>query len=79
MQKSISLCSELVCTLFPQIVSAETIQGRKLIKGGNYFLLGGFDRRNYSREETVLGRKYGMFICMYHKSSSLNQGSNHER
>ena len=34
------------------IVSAETIEGRKLIKGGNYnLLLGGFDR------ETIQGRK----------------------
>ena len=30
---------------------------RKLFKGGNYKLLGGFDRGNYSREETVQGRK----------------------
>ena len=43
--------------LIPQIVSAEIIQGRKLFKGGNYKLLGGFDRGNYSREETIQGRK----------------------
>ena len=39
----------------PHIVSAEIIQGRKLFKGGNYKLLGGFDRGNYSREETIRG------------------------
>ena len=38
----------------PCIISAEIIQGRKLFKGGNYLLLGGF---NYSREETIQGRK----------------------
>ena len=31
----------------------ENIQGRKLFKGGNYYSLGGFDRGNYSREETI--------------------------
>ena len=52
MKRSISLCSEIVCTLFPRIVSAETIffesnlmycdlssqyiQVRKLFKGVNY-------------------------------------------
>jgi hypothetical protein len=36
---------------------AETIQGRKLFKGGNYYLLGVFDRRNYSREENIQGQK----------------------
>ena len=41
--------------LDPRIVSAEIIQGRKLFKGGNYKLLGGFDRGNYSREETIRG------------------------
>ena len=51
MKKSISFCSEIVYILFPRIVSAETIQGWKLIKGGNYFLLGGFDSGNYSRAE----------------------------
>ena len=30
---------------------------RKLFKGGNYLLLGGFDCGNYSREETIQGRK----------------------
>ena len=54
-------------TVFPRMVSADTyllikifgtiIQGRKLIKGGNYQLLGGFCRGNYSREETIQGRK----------------------
>ena len=39
------------------IVAAETIQGRKLIKGGNYWFLRGFCRGNYSREETIQGRK----------------------
>ena len=34
-----------------------TIQRRKLFKGGNYQLLGGFDRGNYSKEETIQGRK----------------------
>ena len=43
--------------LDPRIVSAEIIQGRKLFKGGNYKLLGGFDCGNYSREETIQGRK----------------------
>ena len=37
------------------IYAAETIQGRKLIKGGNYQLLGGFDLGNYSRVETIRG------------------------
>ena len=36
---------------------AEIIQGRKLFKGGNYQLLGGFDRRNYSKEESIQGKK----------------------
>ena len=44
-------------TTYDQYSSAETIQGRKLIKGGNYYLLGGFNRGNYSREETIQGRK----------------------
>ena len=39
------------------IVSAEIIQGRKLFKGGNYYFLEGFDRGNYSREETFQGKK----------------------
>ncbi len=37
--------------------SGESIQGRKLFKGGNYYLLGGFDWGNYSKEESVQGRK----------------------
>jgi hypothetical protein len=37
--------------------TATIIQVRKLIKGGNYYLLGGFDRGNYLREETTQGRK----------------------
>ena len=37
--------------------SEETIQGRKLFKGGKYLLLGGFDWGNYSKEETIQGRK----------------------
>ena len=36
--------------------TATIIQVRKLFKGGNYLLLGGFDRGNYSREETIQGR-----------------------
>ena len=39
------------------MVSAEIIQGRKLFKGGNCLLLGGFDHGNYSREETIQERK----------------------
>ena len=39
------------------VVSAEIIQGRKLFKDGNYKSLGGFDRGNYSREETIQGQK----------------------
>ena len=35
--------------------SEETIQGRKLFKGGNYWLLGHFECDNYSREETICG------------------------
>ena len=42
---------------YPRIISAEIIQGRKLFKGGNYKLLGRFDCGNYSREETIQGRK----------------------
>ena len=42
---------------FPHIISAEINQGRKLFKGGNYYFFGGFDRGNYSREETIQGRK----------------------
>ena len=42
---------------FLHLVSAEINQGRKLFKGGNYYFLGGFDRGNYSREETIQGRK----------------------
>ena len=30
---------------------------RKLFKGGNYLSLGGFDRGNYSKEESIQGRK----------------------
>ena len=37
--------------------SEETIQGRKLFKGGNYLSSGGFDCGNYSKEETIQGRK----------------------
>ena len=40
---------------YPRIISAEIIQGRKLFKGGNYKLLGGFDCGNYSRAETIRG------------------------
>ena len=43
------------------IVSAAINQGRKLFKGGNYWFLGGFDRGNYSREETIQGRKLLIF------------------
>ena len=39
------------------IIFATIIQGRKLIKGGNYLLLRGFYSGNYSREETIQGRK----------------------
>ena len=39
------------------MIGATIIQGRKLIKGGNYYLLKGFYRGNYSREETIQGRK----------------------
>ena len=37
--------------------TATSIQVRKLIKGGNYQLLGGFYCGNYSREEIIQGRK----------------------
>ena len=47
----------LVLVQFPHIISAEINQGRKLFKGGNYYFLGGFERGNYSREETIQGRK----------------------
>ena len=33
--------------------SEETIQRRKLFKGGNYKLSGGFDCGNYSREKAI--------------------------
>ena len=33
------------------------MQGRKLFQGGNYQLLGGFDRRNYLKEEIIQGKK----------------------
>ena len=46
----------IVCTC-NNYSSAETIQGRKLIKGGNYYLLGGFDGGKYSMEETIQGQK----------------------
>ena len=39
------------------MISATIIQGRKLIKGGNYYLLGGFDGGKYSMEETIQGQK----------------------
>jgi hypothetical protein len=35
----------------------ETIQRKKLFKGGNYYQLGGFNQGNYSKEETIQGRK----------------------
>ena len=48
----------------PHILSAEIIQGRKLFKGGNYIILGGFDRGNYSREETIQGGKlFAEMVC----------------
>ena len=47
----------LVWFILVHIVSAEINQGRKLFKGGNYQFLGGFDRGNYSREESIQGRK----------------------
>jgi hypothetical protein len=37
--------------------TATSIQVRKLIKGGNYQLLGGFYCGNYSREKIIQGRK----------------------
>ena len=52
----------------------ETIQGRKLIKGGNYQLLGGFDLGNYSREETIQGRKLLteiQYMFLEHSKTSL--------
>ena len=55
------------------IVSAEINQGRKLFKGGNYKFLGGFDRGNYSREETIQGRKLFAEI-RYSVSAEINQG-----
>ena len=36
---------------------AESIQRRKVFKGGNYLLLGRFYCGNYSKEETIQGRK----------------------
>ena len=39
------------------IIFATIIQGRKLIKVGNYQLLRGFYCGNYLREETIQGRK----------------------
>ena len=39
-------------------MTAETIQRGKLFKGGNDLkTIGGFDRGNYSKEETIQGRK----------------------
>ena len=37
--------------------AAEIIQGRKLFKGENYQLFGGFDCGIYSKEESNQGRK----------------------
>ena len=37
--------------------SGTIIQGRQLFKGGNYYSLDIFDRGNYSKEETIQGRK----------------------
>ena len=45
-----------------QYSSAETIQGRKLIKGGNYQLLGGFDRGTYSGAETICRNTVSFFL-----------------
>ena len=50
-------CDNYLRYVDPCIISAEIIQGRKLFKGGNYKLLGGFNCGNYSREETIQGRK----------------------
>jgi hypothetical protein len=53
--------------------SEETIQRRKLFKGGNYSLLGGFDCGNYSKEETIQGRKlYEEIRYMHFKLSPLH-------
>ena len=50
-------CNNYSMYVDPRIIPAEISQGRKLFKGRNYKLLGGFDCGNYSREETIQGRK----------------------
>ena len=46
-------CLRLVLT----IILFWRLRVRKLFKGGNYLSLGGFDRGNYSKEESIQGRK----------------------
>ena len=49
------LCSDNY--FFLEAKGEEIIQGRKLFKGGNYLLLGGFDRGNYLMEDENYMRK----------------------
>jgi hypothetical protein len=42
-------------------LKGNTAQIKKLFQGGNYQILGGFDRGNYSKEETIQGRKLSIF------------------
>ena len=64
-----------VCTYTYLLITicATIIQGRKLIKGGNYWLLRGFYRGNYSRAETIRGNT----VCI--KKTTLVKFSFSER
>ena len=61
-----------------KVFIAETIQRRKVFKGGNYMrkygiLFWKFEWGNYSREETIQRRKLLFYVNFWHYSNYFNQ------